>query len=360
MIIVHFSFIKSYKDGGIYFYIKNLVEFQNKLGVKSYWITSNRNGKNISNQKIIKELEDLCPDIIHIHGLWRKPTRLISKISKISNNIIVSPHGMFNRFSFNKSQIKKIIALLIYERANLQKLKCFHSLNNYETKNIKKFFPNKRIEEISAGIKISEGRIEKTNLKWNHFLKKNDKILLYLGRLEPEKGINELIKGWMDISYEAKKFGWWLVIVGYGSMKNNILKKSMDIEKRIIFHGEAYGEEKNYILNIANAFILPSKSEGIPIAALEALSFKTICLLTKECNLKVLSDINASIEIKKDSLNIKENLKNIFLLSNDEIQLKSKIGFNYVKHKHNWLKISEQTLSTYEKMIKDNNGKIFK
>ena len=137
MIILHLSYLNSNKDGGIYFYIKNLIEFQKKLNVESHWITTKKDNVNRPTSEIVNEIKKISPDIIHIHGLWRKPTRLINKLLKISNNIIVSPHGMLNKFSFNKSSYKKKLALIFYERKNLKQIKYFHSLNNYETKNIK-------------------------------------------------------------------------------------------------------------------------------------------------------------------------------------------------------------------------------
>lgn len=357
MVIVHLSYLETPKYSGIYFYIKNIVEFQNKLGIKSYWLTSNKDRINKTSKAILEEIQNFSPDIIHIHGLWRKPTRLINKLLKISKNVIVSPHGMLNKYSFNKSSYKKKLALLFYEKNNLQKIKYFHSLNNYETKNIQKYFPNISIKEISAGINIQKNKPKIISLKWKNLVKEKEKIILFLGRLESCKGIDELISAWNELSYKAKKYGWWLLIVGYGSRENFIKKNSQDITNRIIYQGEAYGDVKNYILNIANSFILPSISEGIPIAALEALSFKTLCLLTNECNLGNLKSIDASIEIKKEKKDIKANLNRMFLLSEDELNRKSNLGLDYVKNNHNWEKISKQTIDLYEKIINNSEKK---
>ena len=214
------------------------------------------------------------------------------------------------------------------------------------------FFPNIDIKEISTGIKIEKKASKKLKLRWGKLITEKDKIILFLGRLESCKGINELINAWTELRYEAKKYGWWLLIVGYGSMDNFIKKNSTDLSKRIIFHGEAYGNEKNYILNISNSFILPSISEGIPIAALEALSFNTLCLLTNECNLENLNKIEASIEIKKEKQDIKDKINKMFLLNEEEFKRKSIVGLEYVKNNHNWLKISEQTINLYQESIK--------
>ena len=97
-----------------------------------------------------------------------------------------------------------------------------------------------------------------TNIKfdWLKAINKDDKILLFLGRIEPEKGIKELIDAWDHLSKLAKEKGWWLLIVGYGTLEIYAKNKAIH-EKRIIFHGECYGEEKEFIFQISKAFILP-------------------------------------------------------------------------------------------------------
>ena len=106
MIVMHFSYIKTIKNGGIHFYIKNLIKHQQNIGIDSHWIASNSNNKDIKNSELIKKIKKIKPDIIHIHGLWRKPTRLIPSLLKITTNISVAPHGMLNKPSFSKSKIK--------------------------------------------------------------------------------------------------------------------------------------------------------------------------------------------------------------------------------------------------------------
>ncbi len=335
MIVLHFSYIKSIDDGGIYFYVKNLIKYQRKIGIISYWISSQENNKNISKSKLIKKIKLINPDIIHIHGLWRKPTRLIPYLLKITENIIVAPHGMLNKPSFQKSKIKKLISLFLFEKKNLEKIKAFHALNNNEKKYIKNFFLKKDIKQISAGIEIPSKITSCIKLDWLKEVNKKDKIILFLGRLEPEKGLKELIEAWEQLSEEAKNNGWWLLIVGYGTMKKYVKNKAIN-KKRIIFHGESFGEEKEFILQISKAFILPSISEGIPISALEALSHKLLCLLTKECNLEKLNELGSSIEIKKEIANLKLSLRKLFELNSVEFNKRVESGSNYANEEHNW------------------------
>ncbi len=349
MIILHFSYIKSVRNGGIHFYIKNLVKHQQNIGINSNWISSNSNNKDIKNAELIKQIKKINPDIIHIHGLWRKPTRLIPSLLKITKNIIVAPHGMLNTASFSKSKIKKQIALFLYEKENLSNIKAFHALNKNEENNIKRFFPKSNIVKLSAGIEFPDKKITNIKFDWLKDINKDDKLLLFLGRIEPEKGIKELIEAWDHSSKLAKKNGWWLLIVGYGTLANYSKSKAM-LEKRIIFHGESYGLEKEFILQISKAFILPSISEGIPISVLEALSHKSLCLLTKECNFEKLEKMGSSIKVEKNYSNLKVSLKKLFALNSKEFNKRVKIGSNYLKNEHNWGLIAKQSFTIYQSL----------
>ena len=105
------------------------------------------------------------------------------------------------------------MALFFYEKRYLNKIKAFHSLNKNEKEQIQNFFPNKNIIKISAaGIDKSSKKQSEFKLNWLSKINKKDKILLFLGRLEPEKGIRELIEARGQLVKESEKE--WLVVIG--------------------------------------------------------------------------------------------------------------------------------------------------
>ena len=124
----------------------------------------------------------------------------------------------------------------------------------------------------------------------------------------------------------------------------NYVKSKVNSNSRIIFHGQSFGEEKEFIFKKSKAFILPSISEGIPIALLEAISNELLCFLTKECNCNKLFTLGSSIKIKKDTKNIRNSLKRLFKMNKKEFIQRTKIGMKYIKEDHNWDKIAKKLL----------------
>lgn len=51
------------------------------------------------------------------------------------------------------------------------------------------------------------------------------------------------------------------------------------------WYGFVSGEDKSKAYNNAHVFILPSRSEGMPVSILEALSFGAPCIVTPETNM---------------------------------------------------------------------------
>ena len=100
---------------------------------------------------------------------------------------------------------------------------------------------------------------------------KENTVVLFLSRIEKEKGIYELIDAFMTIQ---KQFpATTLQIAGTGSELKRA--KAYVAEKQIPgteFMGWVEGAEKQRIMEEADIFVLPSYSEGMPICVLEAMA----------------------------------------------------------------------------------------
>jgi poly(glycerol-phosphate) alpha-glucosyltransferase len=57
------------------------------------------------------------------------------------------------------------------------------------------------------------------------------------------------------------------------------------LDNKVFFVGPKYGVEKEDFLKDSDLFILPSFSEGLPIAVLEAWANKIPVLMTENCNI---------------------------------------------------------------------------
>jgi glycosyltransferase involved in cell wall biosynthesis len=105
---------------------------------------------------------------------------------------------------------------------------------------------NRRIyDEEKAGLRMKLGLT-------------SDKVVLYLGRLEEEKGVDHLIRAFGDMDLPNTM----LLIVGDGSMRDNLkaLVVKHGIQEKTRFVGYVRPEEAQIYYALADLFVLPSNT----------------------------------------------------------------------------------------------------
>ncbi len=107
----------------------------------------------------------------------------------------------------------------------------------------------------------------------HHIGLESQSYILSVTRLIPHKGTLELISAWLALSTEARREK-KLVIAGNGYHTDayvHTLKKLAENDPDILFTGAQSGDTLRALYTHAYAFVHPSRSEGMPIAVLEAM-----------------------------------------------------------------------------------------
>lgn len=101
------------------------------------------------------------------------------------------------------------------------------------------------------------------------------RIILYVGRLSSEKGVNHLIDAASRIRNKEPEI--LLLIIGAGGLLNNLMSQAKDLgmEGNVLFLGEKPHSDIPVYLNAVELLILPSLCEGCPNVVLEALACGT-------------------------------------------------------------------------------------
>jgi glycosyltransferase involved in cell wall biosynthesis len=103
--------------------------------------------------------------------------------------------------------------------------------------------------------------------------------ILYMGKVEPRKGYRELVQ---SMPLVLSKFPNALLrIAGHGEIVTaECLAQELGVRESIDFLGWVCNEDKVALYRSADIFCLPSFSEGVPMALLEAMSFKLAVVCT--------------------------------------------------------------------------------
>lgn len=121
------------------------------------------------------------------------------------------------------------------------------------------------IQDFSAG--FTAERRSKARREFG--LADDDVAILYIGRLEPHKGIEALLAAFASL--EGKMRNLTLLIAGGGTLRDRVIAAASD-KPAITYLGRLAGEAVWEVYNIADIFVLPSRFEPWGLVVNEAMA----------------------------------------------------------------------------------------
>jgi len=306
---------------------------------------------------------DFGPDLIHSAAVWTWQAAMINRIhARTRTPFVLSMRGTLDDWALRHSVWKKVIALRLFQRKHFDQAACIHALNESELASIRKFGLKNPVCVIPNGVDIPEDNPQSglprfarndtiRNPKWD-----GRKVLLYLGRIHPKKGLVNLIRAWAAIcngdGRNCKAEDWVLVIAGWdeGGHEKELqtLTAQYGVQDSIFFVGPKFGEEKAELYQLCDAVILPSFSEGLPMVVLEAWAYGKPVLMTPECNLPEGIAAGAAIRIEPKAESLVAGLRELFEASPSELQAMGEKGRTLVGARFTWPKIAREMISVYQ------------
>jgi glycosyltransferase involved in cell wall biosynthesis len=290
-------------------------------------------------------------DVFVTHGLWRYSSRVVSRWSSDRRKpYVVNPHGMLDPWAIANSRWKKRIAGVLYENRHLREASCIRAVCHPEAEAIRAYGLRNPICIIPNGVDLPTNLLsEKQPAPWARVEALHaHKILFSIGRLHPKKNLTALLHAWRFLKNEGAQrcSEWKLVIAGWNELgysdELRRLAVELAIEANVYFAGPLYGADKAAAYRNADAFILPSLSEGLPMAALEAHAYQLPALLTRECNLPESFEAGAAIQIGTGAESIATALRRLSAMSDEERMRMGARGRELADRKFNWLALARE------------------
>lgn len=301
-------------------------------------------------------LNDQDPAIVHHVGLWKYHSVACHRWAKQRHRpYLVSPHGMLERWALNNAAWKKRIAGWLYGNAHLREAACIHALNQAEAKAIRDYGLENPICVIPNGVDLPTesraGANGRSPAPWKGLGKEESNVLLFLGRIHPKKGLHHLIEAWSAVAPEK----WHLAIVGWDDGGHEAQLKQLvrdhGLRDTVHFMGPMYGSNKEEAFSHADAFALPSHSEGLPMAVLEAWSHRLPVLMTPECNIPEGFEAGAALRVGPDMSSIAQGLRQLAATSQEERAAMGEQGRALVENQFTWPRVAQQMHRVYRWML---------
>lgn len=246
---------------------------------------------------LARALTQQRPDVIHHHGLWTLNSVAVarSRVERTRRSpstrraLVVSTHGMADAWALGQSKQKKALAWRVYQARELQHASCIVVASTDEGVTLRERGITAPIAVIPNG--VDQGVRVEGPAPWHGRIPGDRPVLLFLGRLHRKKGLPELLSCWANAQkHDAFLRPWSLVVAGWDDGKHEAQLRSLASqlgmrEPEFCLLGPVYGLDKVRALTHAQALALPSHSEGMPLAVLEALAHAVPVLISDACHL---------------------------------------------------------------------------
>ena len=311
-------------------------------------------------EKALWKLATTELNIIHNYGMWMFPN-VYARKSAIGNHIplIISPEGMLEPWSLKRAIFKKKLAWFLYERQNLNSANLFHATSLAEVKSIRTLGLQQPIAVIPHGVDLPDlENLPNREVLTEAFPELLDKKwLLFLSRIHPKKGLDNLICVWHKLALDFPD--WHLIIAGpdlvnYQAQLESMIK-DFGLEKRVTFTGMLSGEKKAAAFANADLFVLPTHSENFGNVVPESLAYAVPVITTKGTPWEDLTTYECGWWIENNQQALAEALTEGMQMSDQARKTMGLKGRHLVETKYSWESVGREMASTYHWVLNGGN-----
>jgi glycosyltransferase involved in cell wall biosynthesis len=325
--------------GGVSVYVEKLYEALAKEGVSSSLVTY----KNSINTRIIRDMLVLKSIVIHVNGLW---TPFLHKMTRLAISesvpILLTTHGMLDPWALSHKYLKKKIAWYAYQKNDISSVDIIHTTSLVESNNVR-----------DIGIKIPLVMIPNAvnmHSKNRIFNYRETKVVLFLSRIHPVKGLLDLINAWNSIDTK----GWRLIIAGEGEKKyTQLIKNKVNayhLESEISFIGHVSRKEKELLYLEADLFILPTHSENFGLAIAEAMSYGLPVITTKSAPWSIIEKDNCGWWVDVGVESLSKALTQSFNIPITDLQRKGENARKVIANNYTWPVVISKIVNVYKQL----------
>lgn len=267
---------------------------------------------------------------------------------------VVIPRGMLEPWALSYKAWKKKIYYALFEKPALQRASAIQMLALTEAEQIEPL-------KISTPLVISPNGIRRQDFEtlpsaelfYEAFpATKNKKLILFLGRIDPKKGLDLLAKSFGKALAQFPSAH--LVIAGPDSVGflptvRRYLADS-NCTEAVTFTEMLTGDLKHSALAAANYYMAPSYSEGFSMSVLEGMAAGLPCIITTGCNFPEAAQANVAHVVEANAEALTLALTEC-LADPEAAKTMGKRARQFIFNHYTWDKIASNLSETYRSIL---------
>ena len=279
-------------------------------------------------------------DVVHLTAVYSFPTIPTLMACRILGKPLVwSPRGALQRWpgsqKVGRKKIWESICALAAPRDFI-----LHVTSDQEAKESRSAFPRAQTYVIANGVEIS-GRANDRSAP--------DRLrLVFLGRLDPKKGIENLLHACARLN-QRSEVAFSLTIGGAGkpsytrSLRDRIAALSLTTQVKMI--GAVHGEAKRTLFDNADIVLVPSYSENFALVAAEALAHGVPVIASKATPWQGLEENRCGLWVDNDAESLAGAIER---LSASPLNEMGQRGREWMKREFSWRERAQDMIHAYE------------
>jgi glycosyltransferase involved in cell wall biosynthesis len=305
---------------------KKSLDIGNAIGKMKYFFFGFFTSFVFAKKKSIKNI------IIHSFSYEYKDVIICFLARLFGFKIFIIAHDVSGFANEDKKIVKKIILNVLANKILVH--------NEFSRRELIKDVSVEKTITIRLGGSIDYvNLVNKENALFNLKLNSEYKYFLFFGQIKEVKGLDLLLKAFAKYNNQKTK----LIIAGR-AWKDDLEKyedliNNLSIKDNVLFYNRYItDQEKDLFFSVADLVIIPYKKIYQSAVLLTAISYPTLILCSDlEPNLEIIEDGENGFLFKSSNVeSLTDKLKQINLLSEEEIKKIKKNAFETVKNRFNW------------------------
>ena len=290
-------------------------------------------------------------EVVHFHGLWQGHTRRGARAARLANvPYLVAAHGMAEPWAMRHKALKKRVYTALVEGKNLRRASCLHALARPEVGHLRAIAPRTPVALIPNGVDLRpfDDLPGRSTLEAEHPELIGKFVVLFFGRLHAKKGLDLLAGALGALKRDHPSLHVLLAGNDDGALGPFLARAEAEgVSDRITRVGHVSGDRARQVWAAADAFVLPSYSEGFSMAILEALACRLPSIITTACHFPELARLGGGIEVEPTLDRVTHGLRGLLERSDGERQDLGRRGRALVEAHYTWDRQAERLAEVY-------------
>jgi glycosyltransferase involved in cell wall biosynthesis len=257
---------------------------------------------------------------------------------------------MAEPWALRQKALKKRVYTALIEGRNLRRAACLHALSRPEIGHLRAIAPRTPVCLVPNGVNLEpfDNLPGREQFEAEHPELTGKFVILFMARLHVKKGLDLLAEAVSRLAQSHPEIHLLIAGPDDGALPPFLGRaQALGISKRITLLSHVSGNTALQAWGSADAFVLPSYSEGFSMAVLEALACRLPVVITTACHFPELAQSEAGITVSPTIEGVTSGLTDLVSSTPAERTALGARGRSLVETRYTWARQAERLAEVY-------------